>query len=533
MKTVDELPNDPLKLKQIIVSQLYSKIRSQEEQLNTYQSKSHQLKESNKQLEKENSHLHELVRLLKHRHFGKKSEVLSKEQLGLFNEAEEVQADAENQSKALSVEIKSHKRGKPKRKPLPDDLPREEVIIDLPEDQRVCGEGHVLKEIGEEVSEKLDVEPMKMKVIRMIRKKYACPCCVDIVKTAPLPPSAIPKSMASEGLLSFIATSKYEDGLPLYRLEQNIFKRVNVDLNRGTMAAWMIRIGEFIQPMINLMDEDLLSSCYLSCDETRVQVLKEKGKTAESRSYMWVRMRDGPKKIILYDYSPSRGGETARQLLEGFRGYLQVDGYEGYNGVCGAEGVIRVGCWAHARRKFFEAYQASKKGQGKAAEILILIKSLYKIEERIKDLSLEKRYRVRQSESKPILDKIRQWLDDHQTTVPPKSTIGQAINYASNEWTTLIRYIEDGKINIDNNHVENAIRPFVIGRKNWLFSDTVAGAESSARIYSLIETAKANGHIAYTYLRHVLKELPKAGNLSQVEALLPYHLNPKKNFPTD
>jgi transposase len=518
MLAADNLPNDSTELKQIIVT-LKDKCQAQE---NKYQA---QLSENQEQLnsyQQENAQLRELVRLLKHKYFAKKSEVLHSDQLGLFNEAEALAG----KTGAPPIVIKAYKRGKPKRKPIPDHLAREEVIIELPAEERHCPEGHALMEIGQEESEQLDIIPAKIKVIKTIRKKYACKDCEGHVKLAPLPTTALPKSMAGPGLLSFIITSKYVDHLPLYRLE-NVFARSKIEIPRITMARWMIKCGELLQPLVNLLEEDLLDGDYLQCDETRVQVLKEKGKAASSLSYMWVRAREGPEPIVLFDYAPTRSGDVPKELLVDFKGYLQVDGYEGYNTVCAKQDIMRLGCWAHVRRKFFEAHKASRKGQGKAAEAIALIRALYEIEAKAKELSDQARYELRQRESKPILAEIRVYLDQHNNAVPPQSVLGKAIGYTDKQWPTLIRYIEDSRLKIDNNFVENAIRPFALGRKNWLFSDTVAGAKASAILYSLIETAKAGGHEPYDYLRHVLMELPKAQTAEDITALLPYKIDPK------
>ncbi len=478
-------------------------------------------------LEGENSRLNEVITLFQNKIFSQKSEALNSDQLGLFNEAEATQAEERKNNQSL--EVKNYQRGKPKRKPLPEHLPREEVVIELDGKDRQCDEGHELKVIGEETSEQLDIVPAKITVIKTIRKKYACPKCEATVKTAPLPPAAIPKSMATAGFLSFILICKYVDALPLYRVVE-ILKRSGIAISRGTLASWMIKVGQLLQPLWNMLEEDLLESTYLSCDETRVQVLKEDGKKATSLSYMWVRCRSGPEisPIYLFDYAPSRSGKVASSLLSGFQGYLQVDGYGGYNEVSAQEGVIRVGCWAHARRKFHEAYQASKKGHGKAEDLLLLIKKLYQVESECEEKTATQRYEQRRAKSNPILDEIRSALDENKGRVPPKSKLGEAYTYLDNEWPNLIRYLEDGRLQIDNNPVENAIRPFAIGRKNWLFSDSVAGAESSAIIYSLVQTAKANGQDLYSYFNHILKELPKAEEAKAFETLLPHQLDPKK-----
>ena len=313
--------------------------------------------------------------------------------------------------------------------------------------------------------------------------------------------------------------SKFCDHLPLYRLE-NIFERHGVDLSRTSMARWMISVGQQLVGLTNLLREELLSSDYISSDETRVQVLDEVGKSAQSLSYMWVQSRAGPKPIVLYEYDPSRSAEVPLRLLEGFKGYLQVDGYAGYNSFCKNEGVMRLGCFAHARRKFFEATKVNKK-PGIANQGLKFIQKLYKIEDENKNLNAEERFAIRRRDAQPIIESFKIWLEEQQPKIPPKSILGKAIGYTNEQWEFLVRYLERGDLRIDNNFVENAIRPFALGRKNWLFSQSVAGAESSATIFSLIETAKANGLNPFLYLREVLEKMPLAKTVEDLEALLP------------
>ena len=527
------LPEDISSLKNIVVQQLKNLQKYEEEfqlQQERYHNELRLKQEELAQAKAENERLEEMVRLLRHRHFGRKSESVrtdeESKQLGIFNEAEDLAAKGPEISQ--EIEVKSHRRrGKPKRVALPENLLREEIIVELPEAERTCPEGHKLKEIGEEVSEQLDVVPAQIKVIRTIRKKYACSTCQEHVKRAPLPKTAIPKSMAGPGLLAYIATSKYSDGLPLYR-QEHIWQRAGIDIPRATMASWMINVGHLLAPVINLMEEDLMEGGFVHADETRVQVLKEDGKPADSKSYMWVRGREypGTRPIVLFEYDPSRSGEVAKRLFGDYRGYLQVDGYGGYNGICEKDGAIRCGCMAHCRRKFFEATKASTKGIGLANEAIKIIHGLYEIEASIRDKGIEDRYRIRQAESKPILGEFRKWLDSHLGKVPPQSQLGQALSYAHNEWNYLTRYLEDGRLSIDNNMIENAIRPFAVGRKNWLFSDSVAGAKASAAIYSVIVSAKLNGHNEYAYLRHLLEKMPYAERVEDFEALLPHRLLP-------
>jgi len=291
------------------------------------------------------------------------------------------------------------------------------------------------------------------------------------------------------------------------------------------MAYWMIKLGALIQPIINLLRDQLLDHDIIQMDETTVQVLNEQGKTAQSKSYLWVQ-RGGPPghPVILFDYDPGRGASVPVRLLEGFKGTLQTDGYDGYNAVVKINDLTHCGCMAHARRKFTEALKAQGKKKKKtsvAQQGLNLIQNLYRVEKQARTLSVEQRYALRQSQAKPLLDKLRAWLDKNITQVPPTSTTGKALHYLNNEWTKLIVYLQDGRLNIDNNLAENAIRPFVIGRKNWLFSHSVKGVKASANLYSLIETVKANGLEPYAYLRYLFTELPKTETVEAIEKLLP------------
>jgi len=364
--------------------------------------------------------------------------------------------------------------------------------------------------MSEVISEQLDIIPAKIQVIRHIRKQYACRCG-QCIKLAPLPAQPIPKSMASPGLLAHVTVSKYQDALPLYRQEQ-ILQRIGVELPRATLANWMIQTGQLIQPVINLLRERLLAYDIIQMDETTVQVLTEPDKRAQSKSYLWVQ-RGGPPEqtVVLYDYDPGRGSGVPTRLLEGFTGYLQTDGYDGYNAVVIQNNLVHVGCMAHARRKFSEAVKAQgkKKKTGKAQQGLAFIQRLYRIEKQLKNLSPEARYQQRQEKAVPVLNKLKTWLEASLEQVPPTTAVGKALNYLHNEWAKLIHYLDDGRLEIDNNAAENTIRPFVIGRKNWLFSASVKGVKASANLYSLIETVKANGMEPYAYLRYLFTELPR------------------------
>ena len=353
-----------------------------------------------------------------------------------------------------------------------------------------------------------------------------CRCCGETVKTAALPDQPIPQSIASAGTLAHLAVSKYAEHLPLYRQEQ-ILKRHGLDLTRATLAQWMLDLGDLITPLVNLLQDHLLAGPLIQMDETPVQVLKEDGKPATSRSYMWVR-RGGPPDhpIILFDYHPSRSGQVAKQLLEGYTGILQTDGYGGYDAVGHSPMLTHAGCMAHARRKFIETVQSLPKAaqaKSQANEAILLIGKLYNIEREMKDGDHEARRAARDERSRPVLTELRQWLESTAPAVPPGSLFGKALHYLSAQWPKLIRYIEDGRIPIDTNLVENAIRPFALGRRNWLFSATPKGAMASARLFSLIETCKA-GHIEpYRYLHDVFTKLPQARTVDDYEQLLPWN----------
>ncbi len=435
--------------------------------------------------------LKEALILAHNQRFAARSEKARSQQVQfeLFNEAEAqvlqtyVDADEPIDTDELDddegfITVPEHQRRKGGRKPLPADLPRIDVIHDVAEEDKICPhDGHALTPIADKISEQLDIVPMKIKVIRHVRKQYACPCCEGMIKTATKPPQAIEKSMASAGLLAYIATAKYADALPLYR-QSNILSRFGIDLDRTTMANWMIKCGKLAQPLINRLEERLLSQSYVHMDESPVQVLKEPGKTAQSKSYMWVRSAGPPgHKTILFDYDASRSGSVPQRLLADYTGALMVDGYEGYTAVCQQQSLTRLGCWAHAWRKFVEANKAQGKNKkSPQAEYAIkLIGKLYILERQLEQQRDEHpdqaafeamRYEQRQQRGQEIIDKLKAWLDDLIPKVAPKTALGKALHYLNNQWPRLIRYLDDGHYPIDNNRVENAIRPFAIGRKN-------------------------------------------------------------------
>ncbi len=348
------------------------------------------------------------------------------------------------------------------------------------------------------------------------------------VKSAILPKHPLVRSMGSINLIAHVIISKYADGLPLYRME-GILSRYGGDISRATQANRVIKLAHQLQPLINLMREQQVSGDIIQMDETLLKVLKEPGLKATSDKYMWV-SRGGPpgQTSVLFEYDPSRKKKVSLRLLEDFSGYLQTDGYSGYNAVCIKNNATSAGCWEHARRKFREAQSTQprdKKTQkpGKADMALAQINKLYRIERTIKEVSVDEKLKVRQKESIPVLEKPGGWIDRNLDKVPKDSLTGKALTYVNNQWDKLVVYCEDGRLNISNVLAENAIRPFVVGRKAWLFSDTLKGAYASSVHYSLIETAKANHLEPYAYLVHVLNELPYADTVEKIEALLPWN----------
>jgi transposase len=498
--------------------------------------------------------LEEKIRLLQDKIFGRKSEKLPARedkycQLALFNEAEDI-ADkaATSQEQEMSdtaevdtdtISVPAHTRQKPGRKPIPDHLPRVEVIHDLSEEEKLCGCGCQMSRIGEEVSEKLDIIPAQIQVIRHIRYKYACKNCEGVeseqsaVKVAPTPPQLIPKSMATAGLVAYVVVSKFADALPFYR-QEGIFERIGVEIPRSTMANWAIQAADACEPILCLMHQELLSGPVINMDETPVQVLGEEGRSNTTQSYMWAFRGGGlDQPVLIFRYNPTRSGKVPKDYLQGYSGYIQTDGYKGYEGLGNLPGIIHVECWSHARRLFVDVLSAlpaqvrKKKTSNATTTALSYIGKLYAIEAKAREEALtpEQIYQLRQEKSKPILEQLKAFLTQLYPQTPPKGLLGKAVKYCLDHWPKLERYLTDGRLKIDNNLIENAIRPFVVGRKNWLFSGNPRGAKASAALYSLIETAKANGLEPYRYLRFLFEKLPLARTQDDYKALLPQYLD--------
>lgn len=503
------------------------------------------LAKSNRHIEAENNILREQVRLLRAQLYSRKTEKRSRDldngQALLFNEAEAF-SPIEEEVKEEVLEVKAHNRKKRGRKPLPEDLPRVDVIHDLTEEEKVCACGCKKSRIGEEVSEQLDIIPAKIQVIRNIRLKYVCKNCEGVeaeepaVKIALLPPQIIPKSMATPGLLAHIITAKFVDAVPFYRQEGQL-NRLGIDLPRSTMCGWAIKVADRCEPLLELLNKEIRSGPLINMDETTVQVMKEPNRSNTTKSYMWIyRGGDPDRPALVYQYHPTRSGKVVFEYLKGYEGYVQSDGYGGYDFIDHDSKIKHVGCWAHVRRKFVDVVKASGKRKsvkgrtGNAEKAIDYIRKLYAIESKAKErgLTYNELYAERRKYAKPILDEFKCWLEEIHPKTPPKGLLGKAISYTLKQWNRLVIYLDDGRLRPDNNLAENAIRPFVVGRKNWLFSGHPNGARASATLYSLIETAKANQLEPYGYLRYLFDKLPYAKSEDDYKALLPNRLSPSQ-----
>lgn len=514
------------------------KIRSLEQRCNTISSSwQERYKTIDASWQERYTLLEEQYKLLVHQQYYRKSEKSETDgnQLLLFTEkasGEEKSSD-ENIANDAQVRIAGYSRKKPGRKPIPESIPREEVVIDIPEEDKHCACGHELVRIGEETSERLQIIIPKMWVEKTIRPKYACRNCEGsgdedkpAVRIAPQPANIIPKSIVSPGLLSFIITNKFVDHLPYYRQEGR-FARMGIQISRQNMSNWQQMAFTKIRPLLDLLKEHIKSGPIINMDETPVQVLGEEGRKNTQKSYMWL-ARGGPpgQPTFLYSYRETRAAKYARELLDGFTGYLQTDGYKGYTSALKKnEAIIHVGCMAHARRKFDEAAKVSKKACS-ANEALKYFRNLYRIEKELRAMNLDEDefLSMRRKQVEPVLEAFKSWLEKRILQVPPSLTLGKAISYTLHEWPKLIRYLDSVHLTPDNNVSENAIRPFVIGRKNWLFSGSPEGAESSCAMYSLIETAKQNGLNPYEYLLKIFESAPLSETPEDWKKLLPWNI---------
>lgn len=496
--------------------------------------------EQNLELRQHIQQLLEALKLAQHRHFGTKSEKMDIDQLLLFNEADlpstEEQAVIEETEK--EIQIAAHTRHqKSGRKPIPAHYPRVQKVYDLSESEKHCSCGCELKCIGEEKTEQFEIIPEQAYVIEHIQKKYACPQCQEGVKQAEKPKQPIPGSIAGPCLLAKIADDKFTHGLPLYRQERRL-QHLGIAIARRTLSTWVIRTAELLLPLEKLMEDGVLNYDVSYSDETKVQVLDEPNRKAESLSWMWLFSGGKPEEFcLIYRYDISRSHEVPLKFFEGFKGYLHCDGFTAYETLASRNKDIKLSaCLYHARRRFVDANKLSDKKSGIAYRALLLIHKISKCEDAFKTLPPNKIYEKRLQQEKPILDELHKLLLESAPKVPPKSKLGDAIHYTLNQWQKLLVYLEDGRLENNNNRSERSIKPFAIGRKNWLFCQSVEGARAAARLYSFAETCKWHGISFYYWLAYVLAHIQQCQTVDELEALLPYKidrklLNPKNFIP--
>ena len=507
-------------------------------QLTMLQSTIDSLKEQSRQKDEEIERLRQIILNLQRAQFGQRSEkrtyVLDdgNQQLSLFDtpeKSEEQSSSEPSQNSEREIRVSGHSRKKKRTlEELCASLPVEERIVDLPDEEKVNADGHALTCIGQEyIRTELVLERARAKVVKHYRKVYADreleqeTGYAEVFKPV-MPPPLLPHSYASASVVTDVLMKKYVDAMPLYRQEQ-MWKRMGVELKRGTMANWVIQVADlYLRPFWKRIRSELLTQSTIHADETVMQVLKEKGKPATSESRMWVYSSAKRADIQLrcFEYRESRSGKWAKTFLEGFSGVLITDGYSGYNKVQEAE---RAGCWAHMRRKWLEAMPEGADAKTcKAAQGYEFCNRLFELEHQFEELTAEERLIQRKEKSGPILEAYWTWLN---TIARPTGKLKDAVTYAQNQKAHLSAFLEHGEIEISNNQVENAIRPFVIGRKGWLFADTPQGAEASAIIYSLMETAKANSLRLDDYLLHLLSVLPERAEQDkdfEMDDLLPW-----------
>lgn len=482
-------------------------------------------------IEKQNRQIKELQEKLDYlirQTFAASSEKFPHNQPSLFEEEHKEDMPVEGDPETEHIE---HDRKKGSKRPPPSDLPVTRVEHDISEKEKVCSCGCEMVRMKELSSLQYDVTPARFSVIENIRFVYACACkCGAKVKTTPPPPAVLPRHQVTPSLLAMIGVQKFEDGLPLTRQAKIFKKRFGVPFIDSTLSRWMINASILrLFPLIERLKHYMLQSDYIQADETTLQVLKEKGKSAQQKSYIWLRISQDGYPVVLMHYSANRAGTTAESLFKGFNGYLQTDGYPGYNTVANRDGVTQLGCWAHTRRKFADILKSGvsdKESKAYASQAVALIAKLYKIEKKIKAMPPDEKRRIREKESGPVVEKIRAWLDGNFFAAEQLGgAIARAFVYLNNQFAKLSVYLEDGRLAIDNNNAERHVRPIAMGRKNWLFATSVSGATALANWYSVIETAKANDLEPYQYLTYLFTQLPLYEREGKdIEDLLPWNV---------
>ena len=450
--------------------------------------------------QRENASLRHQLDVLCQRLFGKKSEKVDPRQLQLAlaqlaNEPGPVSEPVEMDSGETPV--RGHQRRPPTgRRPLPPHLPRQRVEIDVPDADKQCACGHAKTRIAESVSEKLEYEPASFVVTATVRVKYACPHCHDGVVEAPAPPQAVEKSLAGEGLLAHVVVSKYVDHLPLHRLE-GIFARHGVDLSRTTLCGWVADVATALTPIGDQLRREVTAATYLQTDDTPVTVLGDHGGSFKGRLWTYL---DPLGRQVVFDATATHERDGPDAFLTAFRGALQADAYAGYDALYASGRVLEIGCWAHARRRFVDALTTDSQ----AALVVALVQQLYQVERVGAALDADGRRALRRDQSVPLLARIDAVCHDLARTVLPKSPLGDAVRYLTNQWTALQRFVDDGRVAIDNNRAENQLRVVAVGRKNWLFAGSLEGARRAALLYSLVQSCKLVDVPPFDYLKDVL-----------------------------
>jgi transposase len=529
-------------------------LREQNQKLKQIEEAYERLKSEHQQTVERKVLLEEEVRWLKAQYYGRSTQQAdaaeeNSDQKMLFNEAEVLAAieAAEETHRERTTKVEAHERKRSPdsgRKAIPEHFPRIVIEHDLPPDQKLCTKcavPHPLTRIGEETRECYRFEPPKISVEQHIRLTYVCEERHEAPITASAPPVILPKSMASASLLAHVIKSKFDLGLPLYRVSQDL-TRYRMDVGPGTLGTWVNTIGgEKVVPLINLMHEALLAVVFIHIDETPLQVLRS-DKAVGSDHYIVARAGGPPgRRIILYDYIASRTTAALKQLLVGpdgpYQGKLISDGLERYDEIAAQLKLLHFGCLTHCRTMFFKARKVSQLPSSRTlanAAMEDYIGPVYQVERQIKALQEQYQQRgetlpletvraLRQENSKPILEKFKAWVDELLPGTPPNSALGKALGYTSRQWPKLVRHLEHGEIPIDNNYIERQIKHYATGRRAWLFSYDAVGAQASANLYSLVMTCRANEVEPYAYLNYLFEHLPAASTLEQIEALLPWN----------
>jgi transposase len=459
---------------------------------------------------------HELAIHKRHR-FGRRSETMNPDQASLLDELSDADIAAIETELAATAPAAPTTRVKqqPKRKALPPELPR--TVITHEPDNTHCQCGCQLKRIGEDVSEKLDYTPGEFTVEHHVRGKWVCEGCETLTQ-APVPAQVIDKGIPTSGLLAHVLVAKYADHLPLYR-QETIFGRAGHAIPRSTLAQWVGKSGVALQPLVDALHEALLKQPVLHADETPVPMLSP-GKKKTHQAYIWAYASTSQSALraVVYEFAPSRAGKHAREFLQDWQGKLVCDDFAGYKAGFG-QGMIEIACWAHARRKFYDLDVSGKSTL--AEQALRYIRLLYEIEAETKALTAPQRQTIRKEKAAPIIDELYKWLIAQRQRVPKGSATSKAIHYSLKRWPALVRYLDDGEVPIDNNWVENQVRPWALGRKNWLFAGSLRSGQRGAAIMSLIQSAKLNGHDPYAYLKDVMQRLP-THRASAISELLPH-----------